>query len=84
MKANIFFFVTTICVVVVSLFLIIFLAYLARFLNTCRKIAEILKDKTADLGEEAEEFLSRVQDSFIFRLFFPSNKSKMKKKRKKS
>lgn len=70
-KADIFFFVTTICVVFISIFLIIFLAKLARLLESVRKLTDMIKDKTFDISEDAKEILERIENSFIFNLIFP-------------
>lgn len=81
MKMDIFFFVTTVCVVFMALFVIVFLAYLSRFLKKMTDLAEEVKEKAGDIGEEAEEVLERIKESFIFRLLFPRAKKKRGKKR---
>lgn len=81
LKADIFFFVTTICVVFISIFLIILLARLSKFMESLRALSEKLKEKVEDVGEEAEELLEKIEDSFIFRLLFWGKKKTRKKKR---
>ncbi len=71
MKADIFFFVTTICVVLVSVFLIILLARLSMLMKSVRDLVEKVKDKALDVGDGMEEILERVEDSFLFNLIFP-------------
>ncbi len=84
MKADIFFFVTTICVVLVSVFLIILLARLSMLMKSVRDLVEKVKDKALDVGEGMEEVLARVEDSFLFNLIFPkSRKTRARKTRKK-
>lgn len=83
LKADIFFFITTICVVFVSIFLIIFLAKFARLLESIRNLTEMIKDKTLDASNNAKELLERVENSFLFNLFFPK-KIKPRKTKKKS
>lgn len=78
MQADIFFFMTTVCVVFVAIFIIIALAKVANFMDACRRLAERLADKAEDIGEEAQEFLERVQDSFLARLLFPPRRRKKK------
>ena len=80
-KADIFFFVTTLCVVAVSVFIIILLVRLNRFMQALRNLADKLKEKAEDVGEEAEELIERMQDSLIFRLLFGGPKKSKKKKR---
>ncbi len=84
MKADIFFFVTTICVVLVSVFLIILLARLSMLMKSVRDLVEKVKDKALDVGDGMEEILERVEDSFLFNLIFPkSRKPRARKTRKK-
>lgn len=84
MKADIFFFVTTISVVLITIFLLIIFFHLTKFLSTCNRIAKNVETKANEIGEEAEEFLNDVRNSFLFRLFFPSSSrqknAKLKKK----
>lgn len=80
MKADIFFFVTTICVVGVAASIIYLVIRLSSFMKMLERLAEELKDKAGDIGEEAEEMLERIKDSFVFRLLFGQKKRKGKKK----
>ncbi len=81
MKADIFFFVTTICVVAVAVAIIYLIIRLSSFMQTLENLAEELKDKAGDIGEEAEEMLERIKDSFVFRLIFGAKKTKSRKKK---
>ena len=81
MKADIFFFVTTICVVLISGALIYLLVRASDFMKSMRELADKLKEKAEDVGEEAEELIERMQDSLIFRLLFGGSKKSRRKKR---
>ncbi len=81
MKMDIFFFVTTVCVVFVAIFIIVFLAYLSRFVNKMTDLAEELRHQAGEIGEEAEEFLERINESFIVRLIFGKRKKSRSKKK---
>lgn len=81
MKADIFFFVTTLCVVFVSIAVIVFLVRLSNLTKTLTILANDLKEKAGSLGAEAEEMLESIKDSFIFRLFFGGSKKRTKKKK---
>jgi predicted AAA+ superfamily ATPase len=83
MKADIFFFVTTICVVLISGAIIYLLIRASAFMTSLRELADKLKEKAEDVGEEAEELLERMEDSFIFRLIFAGRKKKRKSNKKK-
>lgn len=81
MKADIFFFVTTVCVLAVSVFVVILLIRLTTFMKTLTTLSNELKDKAGSIGEEAEEMLERIRESFVFQLLFGRKKSKSKKKK---
>ena len=80
--ADIFFFVTTICVVFISIAIIFLAVRLAIFVKKITVMAEELRGKAGAIGEEAEEILEQIKDSFIFRLFFGAKKRKAAKKAK--
>lgn len=79
MKADIFFFVATLCVVFISVAVGIFLIRLSMFTKSLHVMAEELREKAGDIGDEAEEMLERIKDSFIYRLMFGTSKKKPKK-----
>lgn len=82
MKADIFFFVTTIAVVLVTVGIICVFFHLARFLSTCNRIARNVESKAEDIGEDAKEMIADIKESFLFRLMFPKPKKKSRAKRK--
>lgn len=81
MKADIFFFVTTLAVVFISIFIIIAIVYFIRFLGACRRLTETLEEKAGELSEEAEEFLERIKGAWLFNLLFPPKKRQKKEKK---
>ena len=84
LKADIFFFVTTVCVFIVTIFLIVFLIKLTKIMNLVKNILESVKSEAIHLSSDAKELLSRIESSFIFNLFFPpkTKKSVSRKKKK--
>lgn len=78
MKADIFFFVTTVCVVFFSIFLIILVAYLIKLVQACRRLVDLVTAGARELDEEARELLDRISGSFLFRIFFPERPKKRK------
>ncbi len=82
MKADIFFFVTTICVVLISGAIIYLLIRASAFMTSLRELADKLKEKADDVGQEAEELLERMEDSLIFRLVFGGRKKSTRKKKR--
>lgn len=82
MKADIFFFVTTIAVVLITVGIIFAFFHLAKFIATCNRIAKNVELKAEEIGDEAKELIEDVRESFIFRLLFPKAKKKSRPKRK--
>jgi hypothetical protein len=82
MKADIFFFVTTIAVALVSLGLLIMFVYVVRFMRTCNRIAKSVEERADEIGEDVGEMIEDVRESFLFRLMFPKAKRKKSGKRK--
>ena len=78
LQADIFFFVTTICMVCISVLLGVVLIRISRALRLLTETLESLKTQTKDIGQQAEEILEQIQKSFIFNLLF-SKKKKQKK-----
>jgi len=80
-KADIFFFITGIAVVVVTLLCAVAVFYCIKLVRTLERLARELEQKADRLDEDARELLRRVRDSFIFNLlFFPRKRSKNKEK----
>jgi len=89
--ADIFFFVTTIAVVVITIALTVLIVYLIKVFRSVRKIADMVSDETvlvrkdiADLRSEVRERGSRAIGAFdwIERFFGITKKSRSKKKSK--
>jgi hypothetical protein len=79
LQADIFFFVTTICIVFISVLVGVILIRTSRLLRLLTKFLESLKTQTQDIGDHAGEILEQIQNSFIFNFLFPKNKIRKKK-----
>lgn len=79
MKADIFFFVTTIAVVVITAGIIFALFHLAQFLSTCNRIAKNIETSANEVSNDAKDMVARVKESFLFRLMFPEVKPPTRK-----
>ncbi len=80
MKADIFFFITTGAVVLITICVVVTLFYVARFLSTCNRIAKAVETKAHELGAEVEDVVADVRESFLFRLMFPRRKKTRNKR----
>lgn len=81
LQADIFFFVTTICMVFISILFGVVLIRVSKALKLLTGILETLKQQTSDIGQQAEEILEQIRSSFIFNMLFPK-KTVRKKKQK--
>ncbi|MDB5254048.1 MAG: hypothetical protein JWL80_114 [Parcubacteria group bacterium] len=77
MKADIFFFVTTIAVVVVSIGIIVSLYYIVGAVRRLEAFAESIESNMKDASAEVKETIEDFKDSFVYNFLF-------RKKRKKS
>lgn len=78
-KADIFFFVTTIAVVVVSIFLIILLTYTIFALRRLRRIVDIVEKNIDTASEEVKEIMTHIKESFLFNLVFGRKRNHKKR-----
>ncbi|MEY2664580.1 MAG: hypothetical protein RIT04_388 [Candidatus Parcubacteria bacterium] len=69
-KADIFFFITSIAVVIVTIVLAIAGFYFIRVLRTFGQISEKLKDTVDSTSDDIRDIVEQVQDSSAFRLMF--------------
>ena len=76
LKADLYFFITSISVVVISCFIIIALFYFIKILRNFYKISEMLKNYTQDANSELREMGNHVRQSPLFTFIFGKDKSK--------
>jgi len=77
-KADIFFFITTIAVVIVTIFLTVFLWYLIRAFKKISKLCDGLEKDIYTVGTEAKEIITHLKESLIFKLLFMGSKNRKK------
>ena len=67
MKADIFFFVTTIAVVLISILIIVGLIYVVIILAKSKKIIEMVKDESQEVIQDIREFRIKLktEDGFM-------------------
>lgn len=79
-QSNIFFFITSISVIIFTIFFIIIAIYLVRIMRNFSHISEALKKGVDNAGEELREMTDHVRDSPIFSFVFGKKKRKNIKK----
>jgi hypothetical protein len=76
LKSDLFFFITSISVVVVSCFLVVALFYLIRILRNFNKISKILRNYAEDADTGLRDLGEQIRKSSLFTFIFGKEKSK--------
>ncbi len=74
--ADIFFFVSTICFVILTGLLIIVLVHLIGILRRIKKISDTIGDKMDDISDDAKKFIRDIRESGVYRMFFGRKRRK--------
>ncbi|HEX7586492.1 MAG TPA: hypothetical protein VF390_02580 [Patescibacteria group bacterium] len=82
MKADIFFFISSIASVVLTVLLSVVLFYFIKAGKNLYQISEKLQDHFKESEEFVLELKERLEDNMIFRLFFPRARKKRRVKEK--
>lgn len=80
LQADIFFFISTIAVVIFSVLLIVVIYYLRETLQNFRDISRILKNGVNTASEKVGNAFSDVEDSAIYKFIFGKKKRGKKSK----
>jgi hypothetical protein len=78
MKADIFFFISSIATVVLTILVSILLVYLIRAGRNLHALSEALKGGFKESEEFITELKDRLEDNIVFRLFFPPSRKRRK------
>jgi hypothetical protein len=78
-QANIFFFISSLAVIAISIGLIILIIKIHKLVSALDILINKFKNMTDYASDEAEDLIEDIKESFIFRLFFPKTKRKSKK-----
>ena len=76
LKADVFFFITSISVVVLTIILSVFLYYLISAMRHFKKLAIQVEENLGSASAQVEEMVERVSDSFVFSFLFPKKRKK--------
>lgn len=75
-QANIFFFITSIAVILITIMLLLLLIKLRKLVISVNDLVDKLKNATDYVGDEAKDLIEDVKQSFIWRFFFPRTKKR--------
>jgi len=78
-KADIFFFITTIAVVFVSIFFIIALYYMATAFRRMRMLFDKVEENIDTANVHVKEIIDQIKESFLFNILFGKKARKKKK-----
>jgi len=79
-KADIFFFVTTISVFLITISILITLYYFTRFFRGISVLSKKLENNVDDINTHIEEVAKQIKESFLFNLVFTKGKKRKKDK----
>jgi hypothetical protein len=82
LRSDIFFFITSIAVIIISVALLIALYYFIRILINFHKISTILKNYAENTETELKDIGHHVRQSPLFTFFFGKEKTKREPERK--
>ena len=71
MKSEIFFFISSLSTIVLTIFICVVLFHLNRAAKNLHKILEGLKSNFEDSEEFVGELRERLENNLVFRMFFP-------------
>lgn len=80
LHADIFFVISSIGFVIFFILLAVILVSLLRLVKKVEKITDKVEAKIDALGDEAENLLADLEESFIFRLLFRSGRTRKSSK----
>ncbi len=82
MKSDIFFFISSLATIIVTIFLCVVLFHLNRAAKSLHKILEGLKSNFEDSEEFVDGLKERLENNLVFRMFFPPAVAKKQTKTK--
>jgi hypothetical protein len=82
MKSDIFFFISSLSTIVLTIFVSVVLFHLSRVAKNLHKILEGLKNNFEDSEEFVGELKERLENNLVFRMFFPPVVTKQQRKTK--
>jgi len=82
LKMDIFFFISSVATVVLSVLASVLLFYLIKAGKNLYKTSEALQENFKDSEEFVAELKERLEDNWVFRFFFPPSRKRNRRKEK--
>lgn len=83
MKADIFFFVTTACVAIVSIAIVVLIIRIVTLVGALKRLVKMFSESVDSVSEEARDLLDRIKANPFFNMLFPAAHRSRSTKRKK-
>lgn len=80
LKADIFFFISSVATVVLTILVCVLLFYFIKAGRNLYLLSEALKGRFKDSEEFVTELKERLEDNFIFQMFFPPSRKRRRAK----
>lgn len=84
LHADVFFFITSVAVILITTMIIISLIYFVQILKNLRDISSAIKKGTDAVSGSVEAFINLIINNPFFKTFFGDKKPKSKRKTKKN
>ena len=81
-KADIFFFISSVAIIVVTILASIILFYFIKFSRTLCRLLEDLQENLKDSEEFIAELKERLENNLLFRFLFPLSRKRNRSKNK--
>ncbi len=78
LKSDIFFFISSVATVVLTILVSILLFYFIKAGKNLYMLSEVLKDGLKYSEEFVQDLKDRLEDNIVFRIFFPPSRKKRK------
>lgn len=79
MKSDVFFFITSIAVILVAVALLVAIIYLIDVLKKASRVADKIESGVDEAGKEIHAFKENISESKIFNFLFQKKKTRHKK-----
>lgn len=80
LHADVFFFVTTIAVILIATVIVIAFIYIIQILKNLRDVSRVFKKGTDKAGESIEAIINLIINNKIFQMFFGKKTPRTKRK----
>ncbi len=74
--ADMFFFISTICFVLLTICGVVLLVYVIGIVRSIKKASDAIGTSLADMSTETKAFIKDIRESMVYRMFFGSSRKR--------